>query len=95
MVMADRLAMDAHFHGHDGALLLAGYSFAEITTALFKRCKREKLPSRIASTSMLSSDAKRLNAACAKHLAGGGLGEPCGIPPVRGFGGRRAPKPDP
>jgi len=29
--MTDRLAMDAHFHGHDGALLLAGYSFAEIT----------------------------------------------------------------
>ena len=29
--MIDRLAMDAHFHGHDGALLLAEYSFAEIT----------------------------------------------------------------
>ena len=23
--------MDAHFHGHDGVLLLAEYSFAEIT----------------------------------------------------------------
>jgi hypothetical protein len=31
MAMTDRLAMDAHFHGHDGALLLAEYSFAEIT----------------------------------------------------------------
>jgi len=31
--MTDRLAMDgwmdAHFHGHDGALLLAGHSFVE------------------------------------------------------------------
>ena len=31
MAMTDRLAMDAHFHGHDGALLLAEYSFTEIT----------------------------------------------------------------
>ena len=31
MAMTDRLAMDAHFHGYDGALLLAEYSFAEIT----------------------------------------------------------------
>jgi len=30
MAMTDKLAMDAHFHGHDGVLLLAGYSFAEI-----------------------------------------------------------------
>ncbi|MBE9102621.1 hypothetical protein [Vacuolonema iberomarrocanum] len=29
--MTDRLTVDAHFHGHDRALLLAGYSFAEIT----------------------------------------------------------------
>jgi hypothetical protein len=26
--------MDAHFHGHDGVLLLAEYSFAEITLRL-------------------------------------------------------------
>jgi hypothetical protein len=26
--------MDAHFHGHDGALLSAEYSFAEITLPL-------------------------------------------------------------
>gem|GEM_PF-1305918 len=25
--LTDRLVMDAHFHGHDGALLLAGHSF--------------------------------------------------------------------
>jgi hypothetical protein len=31
MAMTDRLAMDAHENGHDGALLLAEYSFAEIT----------------------------------------------------------------
>ena len=31
MAMTARLAMDAHFRGHDGALLLAEYSFAEIT----------------------------------------------------------------
>jgi hypothetical protein len=31
MAMTDRLVMDAHFHGHDGALLLAEDSFAEIT----------------------------------------------------------------
>jgi len=29
--MTDKLVMDAHFHGHDGALLLAGFYFAEIT----------------------------------------------------------------
>jgi hypothetical protein len=29
MAMTDRLEMDAHFHGHDGALLLA--SFEDIT----------------------------------------------------------------
>jgi len=31
MDMTSRLAVDAHFHGHNGTLLLAGYSFAEIT----------------------------------------------------------------
>jgi|GEM_PF-3326480 len=30
MAVTDRLAMDTQFHGYDGALLLAGYSFAEI-----------------------------------------------------------------
>jgi len=29
---SDSLAMDAHFHGHDGMLRLKGYSFAEITS---------------------------------------------------------------
>jgi len=34
MAMTDKLVMDAHFYGHDGALLLAGLAgshFAEIT----------------------------------------------------------------
>lgn len=31
--MTDRLTIDTHFHGHDGALLLAGYVFVEITLA--------------------------------------------------------------
>jgi len=29
--MTDRLEVDAHFHGHDRALLFVGYSFAEIS----------------------------------------------------------------
>jgi len=31
MVMTDRFAQGAHFHGHDGVLLLTGSSFVEIT----------------------------------------------------------------
>ena len=34
MPMTDKLVMDAHFHGHDGALLLAGFHFAEISLGL-------------------------------------------------------------
>jgi len=39
-----RLAMDAHFHGHDGALLSEGYSFAEIAKAVecLDRCFLEQ-----------------------------------------------------
>jgi hypothetical protein len=39
MAMTDRLAMDAHFHGHDGALLLAEDSFTEITYSAFQALK--------------------------------------------------------
>jgi|GEM_PF-2220706 len=33
--MTNRLAMDAHFHGHGGALLVAGYFFTGITLDFF------------------------------------------------------------
>jgi len=41
--MPDRLAMDAHVHGHDGMLLLAGYSFAEITEDAAMEASEDRL----------------------------------------------------
>jgi hypothetical protein len=38
--------MDAHFHGHDGVLLLAEYSFAEITLTGFDISSGDKAGSR-------------------------------------------------